>query len=128
MSEEVGNTTATVCSLCKGEHHQLNSSEQWRNEAAQKYVSDLGIPQGGLVYNACRKDITRAMNDDRFTPRWCKTKGTCVVDGCEDRIFSTLHKNIPDLPATLAELRMKVSATPTPAQLPLCKAHYKSLA
>ena len=69
MAEKDPPAQKPACGLCKGQHHQLSSYTQWKNEAAQKYVHDHGLSQDELVCNACRKDVTKITSNNTFIPR-----------------------------------------------------------
>ena len=47
----------------------------------------------GVIYQACRKDVTRALSDSSFVPRWSKTctNRECCIK-CKNIVFASLHK------------------------------------
>ncbi len=58
MTELKSASQAIVCHLCEGQHHQLSNLSQWKDEAAQMYIKNHGLPEDGVIFNACRKDVS----------------------------------------------------------------------
>ncbi len=86
-----------------------------------------GLPEDGVICNACRKDVTRAVKDSTFVSRWCKYKAMCSIPGCLQCVYGSLHKPVHNLDTTMAALKLKAEVTPTLVPLPLCKLHYHKI-
>ena len=81
----------------------------------------LGVPTDGAVCQACRRDVTKAVSDSNFLPRWTKStnqKGCCIA-GCSQVVYASLHKEIHNI---LDGLHLKSSVHVGPS--PMCKHHY----
>ena len=113
------------CFLCKGQHHNSSSPMQWKKEAAREYVLAYKMPKEGVVCQACRKDVTRALSDSSFVPRWTKTciERECSIKGCNNIVFASLHKiSTEQVHEVLCSLNLETSLSATPVLL--CKHHY----
>ena len=111
----------SVCSLCGSSHSHTSSPGEWKNVEAKKYILSLGISANSQVCRPCRQDMTRALADSAYIPRWEKgkeaSKTTCCVLNCTElaiaranlcstndlsqpgevfnTVFSTLHEQTP---------------------------------
>ena len=68
---QTSDDTAT-CELCFGRHIQFTAPEKWKSEEAHTLVVSLGLYAKSLIRSACRKDVTRCLSNDEYTPRWEK--------------------------------------------------------
>ena len=68
---QTSDDTAT-CELCYGRHIQFIAPEKWMSEEARTLVVSLGLSAKSLICSACRKDVTRCLSNDEYTPRWEK--------------------------------------------------------
>ena len=83
--------STSICSLCQCRHGYLSSPAESKNEQAQTYVLSLNVSSASLICCPCRHDITRALANPCFIPRWRKdtskvssnSSNCCVVD-CSD--------------------------------------------
>ena len=63
-------------------------------DEARSFVHRLKISANEPVCSACRRDVTRVIDDSSYKPRWEKPVGEshCFVDLCTDSVFASLHK------------------------------------
>jgi len=92
-----GSDSISICKLCKGHHSHLSSPAEWKNEQARTYVLSLDVPSASLVCRPCRHDVTRALANPCYVPRWRKdaskasTKSSdCCVATCSNTVFQVL--------------------------------------
>ena len=76
---------------------------------------------------ACRRDITRVISDNNYSPRWEKSKhhSKCCIDECSQNSFASFHKaSIQQLQSALHTLKFQCTTMEIPVPTPLCKHHY----
>ncbi len=119
----------TQCTLCQESHLHYSSPTHWKNVDACTLAESFKLSSTDLVCYACRKDITRVINDSSYLPRWVKPKhhskvSTCCIDECSQDVFTSFHKaSLQQLQSALQTLELTCNTTEIlPA--PLCKHHY----
>ena len=86
----------SICKLCQSHHSHLSSPAEWKNEQARTYVLSLDVPSASLVCCPHRHDVTRALANPCYVPRWRKnaskasTKSSdCCVVTCSNTVFAS---------------------------------------
>jgi len=67
-----GSDSISICKLCQGHHSHLSSPAEWKNEQARTYVLSLDVPSASMVCRPRRHDVTRALANPCYVPRWRK--------------------------------------------------------
>ena len=119
-----------TCSLCLGEHRQCSTPSSWKVDEARSFVHRLKISANEPVCSACRRDVTRVIDDSSYKPRWEKPVGEshCFVDLCTDSVFASLHKvSSAHLCDSFKTAGLKCSSHNFLTPLPLCKHHYHTV-
>ena len=123
---QTSDDTAT-CELCYGRHIQFTAPEKWKSEEACTLVVSLGLSAKSLICSACRKDVTRCLSNDEYTPRWEKDISknvTCFVRLCAVDTFTSLNKPAEVVFGAFQKGELQASTTQIPIPTPLCKHHY----
>ena len=84
---EDGKTDTEPCGLCCEHHTQMATPEKWKSDQARTFAVSWGVSLTSRICGACRKDVTRCIGSEDYTPRW--TKGTKV--NCCALASLTLH-------------------------------------
>ena len=122
----------SICSLCQCHHGYLSSPAEWKNEQAQAYVLSLNVSSASPVCRPCRHDVTRALANPCFIPRWRKdtskvssnSSDCCVVD-CSNIVFALSAVATSDeVQHAFDNIGLKCGSKAIPTPTPLCKYHY----
>ena len=124
-----GSDNSPTCTLCNGHHTQFSSPSSWKNEDARRLVFSLKVSADSPVCGACRKEVSRSLDDQTYIPRWVKrlkdAGSTCSISLCKQNIFVSLNKaTSEELKMTLASAGLQCITTEVPIPTPLCKHHY----
>ena len=86
----------------------------------------MNISLDGVVCQACRKDVTKALSDSRFVPRWSKhcEKKVCCIQQCHCKVFASLNKAQELIESAIHCSGLACSFPEVPIPAPLCKHHY----
>ena len=120
----------STCTLCLGHHRQFSTPATWKSKDAQALALSLNLSSDDLVCSACRKDITRVLADNAYTPRWEKAKerskcNTCCITQCSQNVFASFSKARSDkLRCAFKTAGLKCTTLEIPTPTPLCKHHY----
>ena len=107
------------------------SPAEWKNEQAQTYVLSLNVSSAFLICRPCRHDITRALANPCFIPRWRKdtskvssnSSNCCVVD-CNNTVFAASGVATSDeVQHAFDNIGLKCYSQAIPTPTPLCKYH-----
>ena len=107
--------------------HSIHSSKKWKSEEACTLVVSLGLSAKSLICSACRKDVTRCLSNDEYTPRWEKDISinvTCFVRLCAVDTFTSLNKPAEVVFGAFQKGELQASTTQIPIPTLLCKHHY----
>ena len=115
-----------VCVLCHGHHCHKSSPADWKSEEARKYVLSLDcVAPESPVCRLCRDDVTRALANSHYIPRWrkYKTQGSrCCVMECTNSAVSSVSTTTEVMQVfACAGLTCINDMEPSP----LCKQHYQ---
>ena len=121
---------SSICSLCRRQHSQLLSPEEWKNVAACAYILSDGLSIKSQICYACKGEIPRLLSCSTYIPRWKRVstrreasgRGACVsvcsVLKCnEQSLSSTSLGNMDEVRQALQQLWLKCSDSipvPTP--------------
>ena len=71
-----------LCSLCQGRHINMTIPENWTSEPSLQIISSLGVQLSAPICMACRKDVSRLVNNSSHLPRWEKKTSSSVKIQC----------------------------------------------
>ena len=121
-----------LCSLCQGRHINMTIPENWTSEPSLQIVSSLGVQLSAPICMACRKDVSRLVNNSSHLPRWEKktsssVKIQCCIKDCQSAVLASMNQSTEILHHAFqqAVLQAKSENIPTPA--PLCTKHYNTV-
>ena len=116
------------CALCSQVHIRLTSPTEWVSEEARAYASSLQLPMGSLVCRTCRRDISIAIADPAYIPRWKREKRyathLCSVLECSTKSFASLTLSTREETEQACDTLGLKYSTPLPSPTPFCKRHY----
>ena len=125
-----GRANESICNLCQGCHSHLSSPAEWKNEQARTYVLSLQVSPASLVCRPCRDDVTRALANPCYVPRWRKGKASaktsdCSVLNCSNTVFAVIAVATSDeVQHAFDTTALKCGSEVIPIPTPLCKRHY----
>ena len=98
--------------------------ERLRNDQAHEFAVSSGVSLSTPLSVACRKEITRCIGNENYTPRWRKSKVSCFIKDCTDIFYASLHKSSEAILQGIQKGGLLASTTEIPIPNLLCKCHY----